>query len=786
MSGSIGKRTKKTPTRNETVMKLISRALHRREDYELGVLDYLQRLNLAGLDVKGQTSSAYAQSGIGLSVGASVDFGPLLLPCLTLSAKLDVDGEPRTAHGLLVLQRLPGRAWGKDIVQPPQPANLRAPRPPLLPEDWRTGTPIGLAFLKGRSWTLNASAALTAALGVGSVGNFDEIGLSIGATAEVAASTVGTELLDPQPRHYRHGDNAELKEDLIDLFEADLKNKAASWLLEMGGRMQDLTALGQPPTLPEERVSPVERARKGFEKFKTWLDAYDQVVSWNDISAVTAADPSFHVLTGLADIATNVGKAARSHSLETAELLKDLATAKGIIDAWLTLLKTTPFDFVYDPGEREALMGNAQRRIDEADLLMTRLKKRQDRKANPIAAAVSTGRPIVYLSLASTDLTFDVKAAVKAVFLPKENKAAFGAAVGSRGISRLIAFSYQTYVPGTNSQKLTCSQETVIEHKSIKVDVDKRFSKWIDKSDSSEKVLNTLAYQSVMVNWFQGSSSALPNGSGVSFGMSILAANLANYVRACKGKPGEGPPADIPDELRDIETNMLKQLRVTKEELRRFARHAPSGLGDAVLRLPNGNEEPVRLDSYLLESAFAIKQPIDLAGRIDAGRATKLRALNDFATLLAIKDEVLRADQLGANLRLQVIRLRIRINSDQDMSANVLPLGWTVYRSDVDYSTAMNPTLDSKADVLADPTKSPFAAFAGTAVQMTNLGFSFKIGVERVRRAGTEGIITRYQWLYPLPYPIETYGKQRAEELEISANRDLAEILVPPVTLFNY
>ena len=466
----------------------------------------------------------------------------------------------------------------------------------------------------------------TAAFGVGSVGNFDEMGLSIGATVEGAASTVGTELLDPQPRHYQHGNTGQLKQDLNDLFDADLKNKAASWLLEMGGRMRDLVTLGQPPALPEELVSPVERARTGFEKFKAWLDAYDQVVLWNDLSAVNVADPSFHVLTGLAGIATNVAEAARGHALKTDKFLEDLETAKGVIKDWLTLLKTTPFHAVYDPGERETLMGNAQRRIDEADLLMKSLVNRQDRKSQPIAAAVAAGPPLVYLSLASTDLTFEAKAGVKAVFWPNESKAAFGVARGSRGISRLITFSYQTY--------------------------------------------------------------------GVSFGMSILAANLAAYVRACKGKPDEGPPADIPDELRDMETNMLKQLRVTKEELRRFARNAPSGLRDTVLNLPKGQEKPVRLDSYLLESAFAIKQPIDLAGRIDAGRATKLRALKDFADLLAIKDEVLQADQRGANLRLQIIRLRIRINSDQDMTANVLPLGLAVYKSmsdPVGFANAISP-----------------------------------------------------------------------------------------------
>ncbi|MGZ8154575.1 MAG: hypothetical protein ACXWUK_04640, partial [Burkholderiales bacterium] len=124
-------------------------------------LGYLQRLNLSGYDFKGQLSSAYGQSGVALSLSAKVDFGALLVPFVHLDLSADVEGEPRTAHSVLVLQRMPHRLWRDDMVQPPQPPNAKAPATyhyfPV--PSWTTPRPLALAFLHGSTWRLTGGAA---------------------------------------------------------------------------------------------------------------------------------------------------------------------------------------------------------------------------------------------------------------------------------------------------------------------------------------------------------------------------------------------------------------------------------------------------------------------------------------------------------------------------------------------------------------------------------------------------------------------------------------------------
>ena len=133
---------------DKTNAQSINRHLDCRESNEPRALGYLQRLNLAGYDVKGQLSSAYGQSGLGLSVSASIDFGALFVPLLHLDVGADIEGE-RTAHSLVVLQRMPHRAWLDDMVRPPQPPknNPGAPAPPYPQAFWTATQPIVLALL---------------------------------------------------------------------------------------------------------------------------------------------------------------------------------------------------------------------------------------------------------------------------------------------------------------------------------------------------------------------------------------------------------------------------------------------------------------------------------------------------------------------------------------------------------------------------------------------------------------------------------------------------------------
>ncbi|MDB6150615.1 MAG: hypothetical protein JWQ44_2063 [Chthoniobacter sp.] len=73
---------------------------HRRESDERRALGYLQRLNLAGFDAKGQINSAYGQSGVGMSAGLNVDFGPLIIPFVHFETGVELSGG-RTAHSSL-------------------------------------------------------------------------------------------------------------------------------------------------------------------------------------------------------------------------------------------------------------------------------------------------------------------------------------------------------------------------------------------------------------------------------------------------------------------------------------------------------------------------------------------------------------------------------------------------------------------------------------------------------------------------------------------------------------
>src|ERR1043166_4574828 len=253
----------------ELEAKKVAAALDCRESDEPRALGYLQRLNLAGYDVKGQISSAYGQSGIGLSVSVSIDFGAMFVRFVHGDASANIGAEPRTAHSLLVLQRMPHRAWLDDMVQPPQPPKKdpNAPSPPFPRAYWTATRPLVLALLQGSTSRLKAGVAADAWAGLGTL-DFDETGLAIGAQAGANIGGVLTRLVDPAPRHYPPTpSDSSLNEDVDDLFEENLKAKAAAWLIETGGGVKDILELGAP------RMSLVEQAEQdsNWEKFETFV-----------------------------------------------------------------------------------------------------------------------------------------------------------------------------------------------------------------------------------------------------------------------------------------------------------------------------------------------------------------------------------------------------------------------------------------------------------------------------------------------------------------------------------
>ena len=177
----------------------IRKGLDSHESEEPLALDYLQRLNLAGLDGKGQISLAHGQAGIGVALSAGIDFGALLVPFVHLEVGASV-GAGVTADGLLMIQRMPNRLWAADIVQPQQaPAAQRdGPLPATFAvPNWSSRTPLALAFLRGKTYRLKAGAFASAWAGLGTFDDQDETGATLGAKIEGDAGATITRLIDP-------------------------------------------------------------------------------------------------------------------------------------------------------------------------------------------------------------------------------------------------------------------------------------------------------------------------------------------------------------------------------------------------------------------------------------------------------------------------------------------------------------------------------------------------------------------------------------------------------------
>jgi hypothetical protein len=762
----------------------LAAALDTRVSDEQRALGYLQRLNVTGHDAKGQLSSAYAQSGVGLSLGAKVDFGAMLVPFVHLDLAADVQGE-RTAHSLLVLQRMPHRVWMSDMVRPPQPAkNDPHAQPPAFPTPyWRSKRPLALALLQGRTWRLKAVASAAAWAGLGSLGDYDETGLTLGVKLEGQASGITTRLVDTAPRHYPPTpSDSTLNEDVDDLFEANLKSKAAAWLLETGGGIDQLREFGAPRTPLLERAEQEALGEAIEAPVLTVLDAYDKLTI-PDVDTVAIAETGFSVVRAMAHAATAIKALVTSKRLETDELLKQLGQVRKELEAWAEYLRSSRQSSVLGGTTRRRLWEIAKRRLAEANDFIGALERRRDRKAQRKSAPARRAPaeetlPPFHLDILVVEGSGEATAGGKVVL---RNAAGAHVAAGASAGARRIALRYQGFVRGSEGgRRLLSSQQTVINYVTRKMTFEAAAGK---RQYLKEKPnLVTMAYRSVVVNWFDDlepdNHRAIPNGSGVSFGMSVLAESFGEYSRACKQM--KDTPGPLTKELGELERAMTKQLRVETEELRAFMRNAPSSMGN----VKADPDAEARVESYLVESAFAFTAPLDLTKNIDHHRPKALFELDQVKSLVEKSDR-------GADLRLQVIRLRFRIRTDDDQSRTLIRLGWNP-----------EPGAEEGFDTL------PFMEAEGASedpwyvrltgvdpalpnwLKWSSLALELGIGIERVRRVGSEGIADLYQWLYPHPYshrdPPEGYGRDRARELEATTHKAITDMLVPPVTLFNH
>jgi hypothetical protein len=192
------------------------------------------------------------------------------------------------------------------------------------------------------------------------------------------------------------------------------------------------------------------------------------------------------------------------------------------------------------------------------------------------------------------------------------------------------------------------------------------------------------------------------------------------------------------------------------------------------------DKQDTPVESYLVESAFAFTVPLDLQMHIENHRPKALFELDPVLDLLK------PAPVRGSTLRLQSIRLRYRIRNDDDKSRSIIRLGWNPEPwGDEGFGA---PPLVRSAEVNEDPW---WVRLTGIDPKLPNwlktsaLALELGIGIERVRRVGSEGIMELHHRLYPDPYDHKAYTVERAKALEIANHRAITEMLVPPVALFS-
>ncbi len=175
-------------------------------------------------------------------------------------------------------------------------------------------------------------------------------------------------------------------------------------------------------------------------------------------------------------------------------------------------------------------------------------------------------------------------------------------------------------------------------------------------SGGRSKTYGTITYRSATTYWLASDKSTLayPNGSGVSFGLSISADRLLDYAAWCAAHPDIGPDDDA---LKKTEGYLSSQLRVETASLRKFfarfqfeAGPKPDTDGEI-----SGKHLPEVARPLLVESSFAFRETTPLVMRPGARQEPE----DLFEKHQPTRDRLEKTDPGElANSSLQALRIR--------------------------------------------------------------------------------------------------------------------------------
>ncbi|NUQ24164.1 MAG: hypothetical protein HUU34_09430 [Saprospiraceae bacterium] len=180
-------------------------------------LSVFQQFNTAGIDYKGQISSAYFANGVAMQIGASVDVLGLLglaagvpaIPGVSIDVGLELKGN-LSKETMVIMQRFPQQAFefrvGYYSYTDPQTkiptwyyGRLTNPSQKLWPV-LKTSTPITLLVLGGRA--ADIAITLSAGISIGLPFSTDELGLTLNPKISGAINGRFIRLKDNQPLSY--------------------------------------------------------------------------------------------------------------------------------------------------------------------------------------------------------------------------------------------------------------------------------------------------------------------------------------------------------------------------------------------------------------------------------------------------------------------------------------------------------------------------------------------------------------------------------------------------------
>ena len=702
-----------------------------------------RRFSLSGMDLKGQRASGFGELGGGFSLSASINFGPLICPgIVTLKAGASIAPD-FACRSMILVQR--------DAASVRE--RLRASRP-----DWRNPKPVCLNLLEGFSGHFSVTADVEASVGIGDPLGPDEMGLSIGAKAELGGTVDFMVLKSPSPLYYRSVHDAEFDDDFNDLVNHKIKRAISIFLFylkkqDVAGEAIDRFA---PNSLIDSRIDQLMRAAwKDNPDVGTELDAW--TYSW---SANIKKFAKWSLDEVRRNLQTNNSYNPKKwkFGISTKDLLAELNDNVIVeFEQWLTKNKPDYIKNVNDhyyaisEQERKRLSDEIERYdsvlavYENLEIARTMLGRRLARKLT----GRDTPKP---LKVEQDEQSFDdflkdddadvVKPRVRGTVWRYEGSAGAGGkanvqvdeVVGAATAANLVgslagswtsikfdsASEKGTFGAGQSARRLLTREHTYIRQLASQWKTEAFAKAWAPRraygrgAESTNILFGSMNYRSVRLCQYEG-ETRLRAGSGVTLGASVSVRRLALVTEAmAAGKSFMQMDRDTHKVLGFL----VKSLCVDQETLAEFL----AG------RVYDWMDEDL---AVLAEASFEF-----VGGTVDAGQDERYDPINK------VKAAV---DRFGQNnpdpphggqkgqgngsTRLQVLRLRLRSTESEEKRRDVFTIGsanavsddiaarWfgggAIFRS---YRAGVENTLDfvtqfygPHADVLNDPANSRLA-----------------------------------------------------------------------------